>query len=230
VDAFEQTIESILADSWTPRRGVAVPQVDAVNLSNDIVQIDGAVLFADLAHSTVLVRDHVPQFAAQVIKVFLAVCSRAIRRYDGDIRSFDGDRVMGVFTGNNYIENATRAALLINGLMINSAIPKLMRRWNFNTLYRIAYGCGVDFGQIHVIKAGIRSYNDLVFLGMPTINAAKLAQERHLGLPVLITKNIFSQIQGTALWRTDSGQPAWRPSYSAKVKGLIYGSPFGLNS
>lgn len=221
---IQDTIEAILSEQWAPRTGTVVPQIDAVNLSNDIVAIEGSVIFADLAHSTRLVRDHSPQFASQVIKIFLAVCSRAIRTYNGEIRSFDGDRVMGVFTGLWCAENASRAALLLNSTMRSQAIPRITQHWNIHSGYTIGYGCGADVGLLHVVRAGIRSYNDLVFLGMTTINAAKLAQERVTGFPILITSRMYERIKYGNLARNELQKPLWTAMYSPQINEPVYGA------
>jgi class 3 adenylate cyclase len=207
-----------------------VPQIDSVNLSNDTVQIRAAVMFADLASSTTLVRDHDQQFASHVIKVFLSVASRSIRDSGGEIRSFDGDRVMGVFTGADHAESATRAALQLRGYMMAEAVPRLERRWNFNTAYRIGYGCGVDAGDLHVVRTGVRSYNDLVFLGIATINAAKLAQERIPGLPISLTSSAHTLIQNTNLLRSATGQPVWSSRYSPSIGGTVYSTDAWINA
>jgi hypothetical protein len=41
------------------------------------------------------------RIAAKVFKCFLTCCSKLIRAGDRKIRSFDGDRVMGIFLGKH---------------------------------------------------------------------------------------------------------------------------------
>ena len=48
-----------------------VPESDDLKLSNDAVNLDATVLYADMAGSTNLVSTYKPEFAAEVYKTFL---------------------------------------------------------------------------------------------------------------------------------------------------------------
>jgi adenylate cyclase len=87
-----------------------VPSTENVALSGGGVKIAATMLYADLADSTTLAMwDR--RVAAGVCKAFLAFASRLIRVSDGDVRSFDGDRVMGVFIGKTKNRSAVKCAL-----------------------------------------------------------------------------------------------------------------------
>ena len=74
------------------------------------MKIAATMLYADLADSTALAMwDR--RVAARVCKAFLAFASRLIRASDGEVRSFDGDRVMGVFIGKTKNTSAVKCAL-----------------------------------------------------------------------------------------------------------------------
>lgn len=225
-DDVASAVHNITASAWAPRRGTVVPEVDRVALTGDVVEIEGTVLFADLAQSTMLIRDHLPQFAAQVVRIFLNVASRAIRFHSGEIRSFDGDRVMAVFMGERHVTNAVRAGLLLNGLMKNIAIPRLHQRWNFITPYRVGYASGIDCSTIFVIRAGIRDNNDLVFMGYGTNIAAKLSQMRIPGVTTLISDRVFMRLilSGDNLLSNNLGLSVWHQLYQTHPSDHIYGS------
>ncbi|MHB8139956.1 MAG: hypothetical protein ACYDHD_01655 [Vulcanimicrobiaceae bacterium] len=78
----------VVTATWDPRDGRKVPNVDDVALKEGAVDIEGSVLYADLANSTGLVELGNMQFAAHVTRVFLYVCSQLIKHCGGAIRSF----------------------------------------------------------------------------------------------------------------------------------------------
>jgi class 3 adenylate cyclase len=77
------------------------------------VKISGTVLYADLSDSTGLVKSHEKEFAAEIYKSYVYSAARLIRNASGSVTAFDGDRVMGVFMGDNNWSVATRVALQI---------------------------------------------------------------------------------------------------------------------
>ena len=75
-----------------------VPDSTDLALENHRVQMSAVVLYADLADSTELATTN-QEIAAEVFKDYLQGATRLIRANGGEVRSFDGDRVMGVFIG-----------------------------------------------------------------------------------------------------------------------------------
>ncbi|PZT72605.1 hypothetical protein DNK56_02260 [Streptomyces sp. AC1-42W] len=95
-----------------------VPGTDDVKLfSNDAVKLDAVYLYADLLGSTKLARDFRPETAGKVIRASLRTASKIIKAREGEIRSYDGDRVMAIFIGGSKNTNAAKAALQINYAM-----------------------------------------------------------------------------------------------------------------
>jgi adenylate cyclase len=74
------------------------------------VKVRGAFLYADLTDSTSLALK-AKSLAAKVFQAFLSTMTRIIIAENGQIRSFDGDRVMGVFIGDRANDAAARCAL-----------------------------------------------------------------------------------------------------------------------
>lgn len=108
---------------WKVRNGSKVPETDDLTLTNDAVKLEGTVLYADLADSTELVNNYPAMFAAEVYKNYLYTAARLIRNRGGAVTAYDGDRVMGVFIGDNKNSNAARC-----GLEINYAVTKMALR------------------------------------------------------------------------------------------------------
>jgi uridylate cyclase len=103
---------------------VVVPNRDDVNLSNGAVRLEAAYLYADLADSTTLARDFDRRTAARAVRSYLRVMSRLIKEHGGAIRSFDGDRVMGIFIGDAKRSNAVKCALKTNWAFLNILGPE----------------------------------------------------------------------------------------------------------
>src|SRR5689334_14865028 len=106
-DDLIEDVRKIAVGSWTEVDGRVVPESADVGLGNDGVNLDAVMLYADLAESTAMVvRSRT--VAAEVFKAFLHCSTKIILARDGYIRSFDGDRVMGVFIGDLKNTNAVR--------------------------------------------------------------------------------------------------------------------------
>src|SRR5689334_20206574 len=121
---LQQTIDEILATNWQRRKGIKVPEAEEVKLGNDAVELSGTVLYADLVDSTGLVQGFKDWFAAEVYKTYLMASSELIRNNGGVITAFDGDRVMGVFIGDNKNSSAAKCALQINHLVSQEINPR----------------------------------------------------------------------------------------------------------
>jgi class 3 adenylate cyclase len=101
-----------------------VPDTSTVSLSDGAVKMRVTMLYADLADSTELASTQDARAVARIYKSFLACCSRLIGENGGQIRSFDGDRVMGVFVGSTKNTSAAKCALQINYVFTQIIKPK----------------------------------------------------------------------------------------------------------
>src|SRR3954467_7943877 len=99
-DDLSRDVDGILRQEWNIRDGQVVPKTEDVALAGGAVKLAVTMLYADLADSTELAMTYDKRVAAKVFKSFLSCSSKLIRAEGGEIRSFDGDRVMGVFIGN----------------------------------------------------------------------------------------------------------------------------------
>ena len=99
-DDLKSEVRKIIQERWSVREGQVVPDSDDLRLSNDAVTLDGTVLYADLDDSTELVDTMQPEFAAEIYKCYLVCAARIIRCEGGEITSYDGDRIMAVFIGD----------------------------------------------------------------------------------------------------------------------------------
>ena len=172
-EELENHCDSIFKAAWTRRDGTVVPSDTSLTYANTGINLEGAVLYADLAASTKLVDANTPEFAAEIYKTFLHVAGKIIRSECGAITAYDGDRIMAVFISGAPRTSAVRAALKINWA-VNEIVQKRMKAMYAHQDYVVSHTCGVDQSKLMVAKTGVRGANDLVWVGRAANYAAKL--------------------------------------------------------
>lgn len=201
---FEDDVRSrakqVLNEAWSIRDGQVVPSTNDVAHKNGAVKLDATFLYADLAGSTALQKDYVDTFAAKAIRMYLGGASSIIRMFGGSIKSFDGDRVMGVFVGKSMRNDAVRAAFAIQWLVdqVINPLVKARHEANNTTVYVPEHGVGIDSGSVFIARAGVRNkagehnHNDLIFVGRAPNVAAKLSSLRGDAKgPIIITHDVY---------------------------------------
>lgn len=209
---LEGWVDNHLNTTFEVRTGRVVPATDDVG-NKQAVELDAAFLYADLAGSSELAR-HCPwDTTAKIIRAFLDTSTRLIRAYGGEIRSFDGDRVMGVFMGDTPRTYATRCAREIFYTVENILAPRARAKFSSvkNNDIKIKCGLGVDYGRSRAVRAGIRNNNDLIWIGRPPNLAAKLSDLRKYPFCVYIHKDVYKALgdsdkfhNGTNIWEARS--------------------------
>jgi uridylate cyclase len=181
---FKQIIDletfSLLYRDFDVRRGYTVPTTETVKLSNGAVRIEAAFMYSDLANSTKLAKDHFQEDAAKVVRAFLSTVTRVMKNRNGEIRSFDGDRVMGVFIGTEGPSRAAKAALELKWLLDN-VVQKNIETYLPSVKasnWRLSHGTGIANGDTLIVRGGVRGSNDLVSIGDAPNIAAKLSELR----------------------------------------------------
>ncbi|MEO6851325.1 MAG: adenylate/guanylate cyclase domain-containing protein, partial [Mucilaginibacter sp.] len=183
---------------------------DTVALSGGSVKLNATFLYADLAGSSVLAETCPWQTTAKIIRAYLDTCSRLIRAYGGEIRSFDGDRVMGIFKSNFSNIEAVNCAREIDWVVSNVLNPKAKAKFASikNNNITIKHCIGIDSGEVVAVRTGIRNYNDLIWIGRPPSFAAKLSDIREYPFEVHISKTCYDALSAND--KTDSSNnPIW---------------------
>jgi class 3 adenylate cyclase len=205
---LSKEVEDIFKAAWETREGQLVPEPEDIQLGNHAVELEGTVLYADLAESTSLVNTVKPEFAAEVYKAYLLCASRLITKNGGTITSFDGDRVMGVFIGSYKNTHAARCALQINHAVLKIINPKLNAQYP-NSTYMVKQAVGVDTSKLFVARTGIRGSNDLVWVGRAANYAAKLCSLREGNYASFITDDVFKKLNDEAKYGGAPKQLIW---------------------
>jgi class 3 adenylate cyclase len=206
-DEILKEIRAIFGKKWNTRDGRQVPEAKDVALGNAAVTLSGAVLYADMADSTGLVNGFRPWFAAEVYKAYLLGACRVIRNQGGEITAFDGDRVMAVFIGEYKNTTAAKAALQINYLVIKT--NEMLRAAYPTTAYTLRHTVGVDTSDLFVARTGIRTANDLVWVGRAANYAAKLSALGEQGYPTYITDDVFTKMNDEAKYGGQDKKLMW---------------------
>ncbi|HET7150651.1 MAG TPA: hypothetical protein VFI60_04520 [Candidatus Acidoferrum sp.] len=204
-DDLEKDVNAIVTQDWDIRDGQVVPETEDVALAGGAVKLTATMLYADLADSTELAM-YDRRIAAKTFKSFLTCCSKIIRARGGDIRSFDGDRVMGVFIGNSKNTSAAKCALNINYAFLNIIKPKLEAKYNVfaNGTYKLAHCTGIDTSEVLVVRSGIRNYNDLIWVGRSPNIAAKLSAVPSAPYFSFVTDTVYDNMADTSKISSDN--------------------------
>ncbi len=208
LEDLETEVNTILKQEWDVRDGQVVPTTEDVALTGGAVKLTATMLYADLADSTELAM-YDRRVAAKTFKCFLTCCSRLIRERGGRIRSFDGDRVMGVFLGSSPNTSAAKCALNINYVFLNIIKPKLEAKYAAfsDGTYKLAHCVGIDTSGISAVRSGIRNNNDLIWVGRSPNIAAKLSSLRDSPYHSFITDKVYDLLHGTV--KTTDGKTMW---------------------
>ncbi len=224
-DELTRDVGQILNQQWSIRTGQVVPTTDDVTLAGGAVKLEATMLYADLARSTQLLSSFDKRIVAKIIKSFLACASKIIKKQGGEIRSFDGDRVMGVFIGDSKNTNSAKAALKINYAVRKIINPKLQATYSSLAGTNIEHCVGIDTGEMMVVRSGVRDSNDLIWVGHAANMAAKLSEIRTPPYYSYISCDVFSKLAkeakyaksgtGDLMWEEDNtyykSTYTWRP-------------------
>lgn len=219
---LQEEVKKIFRDPWTTRDGIVVPSADSLKLSNDGIKLDATVLYADLSESTSMVDSKSKEFAAEVYKTYLLCAGRIIRKYEGVITAYDGDRIMAVYMGDYKNTSAVKTALQINYAVreiINPAITSVYGEGK----YTVKQVVGIDTSNLMAARTGFRGSNDIVWVGRAANYAAKLCSLD--GASTYITNSIYDRLNDEAKY--SNGTNMWEKRSWTAMNGMtIYRSNY----
>lgn len=193
-------VDTLFGTNFEQREGRVVPTTADVALKDGAVKIEAAFLYADLAGSAKLSKTCPWTTTAKIIRAFLDCATRLIIKHGGHVRSFDGDRVMGVFMGDSKNSSAANC-----GREIHWAVRKIIQPAAFKQFKSISdngieiRNCsGIDVGEVRAVRSGIRDNNDLIWIGKAASFSAKLSDVRDEGYSTYISSRVYKQLNQTA--------------------------------
>jgi class 3 adenylate cyclase len=186
---LENKIGSYFNEPYEIEETTIVPSTDYSKLTfgNKALVSELCFLFSDIRNSSELHNEYGFKTAARIYQSFHDISVRIIESKDGKIRAFDGDRVMGVFSGKWKCSNATQAAMKIKW-----AVKNIL---NAHLEVPIEIGTGIDFGNTLISKVGKgrdSNNNDLVWIGKACNYASHLSG--HGRNSTIITTRTYNRI------------------------------------
>jgi class 3 adenylate cyclase len=204
-------VQNIIDTQWALRKGQKVPSTEDVALSGGAVELDATFLYADLANSSKMAKEFDRRVTSKIIKAFLVTTAKVILSLDGEIVSFDGDRIMGVFIGDSQNSNAAKCALQIKYVVHNIIRTKFEVKYESvkSASFKIDHGVGVDSGTVLAVRGGARGANDLIWIGRAPNLAAKLSDLRESPYQSFITSTVYNKLNESSKYGSDPPRDMW---------------------
>ena len=206
LDDIKTTTNTFFNHEFTTAETNIVPATDYSKLTfgNNGLTADLIFLFVDIRKSSKLHETYGEIGAAKIYQSFHNMNVRIINSRDGQVRSFDGDRIMGVFSGKRKNNNAVEAAMNIRYAVkevLNNKLPATKQ---------LDIGIGIDTGKVLITKVGRGrndSNNDLVWVGKACNYASHMCNESenliHVSYgvhSVLLADNLIAD--GNNMWQS----------------------------
>lgn len=216
---ISETTDTLLTTQFDTRDGYVVPTTKTVKLVDGAVKISAVFLYADMADSTGLAKNHPRDTTAKVVRAYLNAATRVIRNQSGEIRSFDGDRVMGIFMGDDAPDGAARAALQIKWIIDNIVQPKIYSQFKSikTSGWVMRHGTGLDISEAMIVRGGVRDNSDLVSIGDAPNIAAKLSERRKHR--TYITDRLWDAMTVSTCF--DGDKSMWSEPYDATLADRV---------
>ena len=218
---LRDSVQTIFRDRWSEVDARIVPETKSIGYGNVGKKLDATILYADIDGSTNLVDQYGAHFCAEVCKAYLRVCAKIIRYHGGEIRAFDGDRIMAVYFGITPNSDAVKSALKINWAVRNIINPAIANQYS-SVPYRLKQNCGIDTSTMLAVRAGIRDNSDLVWVGTAANHAAKL-NNLSSEFATWITDRVFDRLADDAKFGGSPRRLMWeKRSWTAMNGATIY--------
>jgi class 3 adenylate cyclase len=164
LEEIKNKVNSYFTERYEIEETTIIPATDYSKLTfgNKGLTAELTFLFVDIRKSSQLHDTYGYIDAAKIYQSFHEICIRIINSRDGQVRAFDGDRIMGVFSGDSKNNNAVESAMNIRWAISDILNPR------FKPGYAINIGIGIDTGQTLITKVGKgrnTENNDLVWVG-----------------------------------------------------------------
>lgn len=214
--------DRIVNTSFTVRTGTVVPETVDVGY-NEAVKLAATYLYADMANSSGLVAVSPQETVGKILRLYLDLSVRIIRQNHGRIRSFDGDRVMGIFIGDKRYDAAVKSAMQIKWACSDLIQPKVREKYKSirDSGWVVRPGCGIASGNALIVRGGVRkSSNDLVSVGVAPNLAAKLSDVREQPYNVRIGAGTYKELSGKG--QLSKGVNMWQGQYQLEMGGKSY--------
>jgi class 3 adenylate cyclase len=208
--AIENKVDSVLKEDFTQYDITDVPDIEQnpesrLTLGNTGFIGELAFLYVDMRGSSTFTEQHRLQTITKIYKAYHHCMVECIKSFNGKIRSFDGDRVLGVFGGDRKVNNSIECAMKMTGCRHDILQPKIkttLSNPNFSL------GIGISTGKAMVSKAGVgydKNNRDLIWIGDPPNLGAKLSDEAESPFSIYICEKTFGKLMEKNRYHTEDG-------------------------
>lgn len=213
---LQSKVQDLVQTSWNGiPNATAIPDETTLTFGNSGSRLNVTVLYADLAGSTQMVDSIADILAAEYYKAFLHCASQLIRRHNGNIQAYDGDRVMGVYIGELQADDAVSTALELNYAVHEIINPTFLAQYGA-THRQMKHTVGIDSGPVLAVKVGVRNAGELTWVGPAANYAAKLNSFSGLDndFSTRITENAFSLLKSNVSKLGSANEFMWEGPYN----------------
>lgn len=193
VNELTSRVRDYLNDDYEVIDATVIPSVEDLPFGNKAKRMNLCTLCIDLRKSTELMYLHGEHISGRIHKAFLTVVSKIVRKYDGQIRSFQGDSLLAFWPANTSedLGKAVKVAFEIKWLLDDEL------SYLFERFAKLDFGIGIHWSEVHILKAGISrdaNNNDLIFIGESINFAVALANRakgpNHIAISNYVYRNL----------------------------------------
>lgn len=162
-------------------------------------------LYVDMRGSSSFTDKHRLQTITKIYKAYHHCMVECIKTYGGQVRSFDGDRILAIFAGSSKLNSAINCAMKMVGCrydILQPQIKAVLSNENFSL------GVGIATGIAMVSKAGVgydKNTRDLIWIGDPPNLGAKLSDHADSPYSIHICKTSFERLCKKNRYTTKDG-------------------------
>lgn len=204
---IENKVDAVLKDPFTQYDTDEIPDIENTTDSrlthgNTGFLGEFTFLYVDMRGSSSFTDQHRLQTITKIYKAYHHCMVECIKSFNGKIRSFDGDRVLAVFSGDRKVNNAIECAMKMVGCKYDILQPKIKTAFNND---KFSLGVGISTGKTMVSKAGVgydKNNRDLIWIGDPPNLGAKLSDEADSPYSIYICKETFGRLLETNRYTT----------------------------
>lgn len=207
---IENKVDSVLKEAFTQYDTEVVPDIEnktdsRLTHGNTGFLGEFSFLYADMRGSSTYTDKHRLQTITKIYKAYHHCMVECIKEFNGNIRSFDGDRVLAVFSGKGKVNLAIQCAMKMVGCRYDILQPKIKATFSNDSF---SLGIGIATGNAMVSKAGAgydRNNRDLIWIGNAPNLGSKLSDEADNPYSIYICEDTFLKLRDENRYTTKDG-------------------------
>ncbi len=203
VNDLENKVRDYLEGDYEVTETQTIPSADNVTFGKKAKKMKLCAYCIDLRKSSELLTVHQKQ-TSEIHKAFLAVASKVVLENGGEIRSFNGDSLLAFWPAykKSQLDTAVKTAMTTKWLLDIRLSPL------FEKYEKIDFGIGIDWGDVHIVRAGIprdTNNNDLVFIGKCVNFATAIANQAKSPNHVEISDVTYDNLTDDRIYGVSNG-------------------------